>query len=75
MVAGRKRPVGAVVGVCGDADLLEVVLALHAGRGAAHLLHGRHQKADEDGDDGDDHEQLDQREPVTPRTALHDASP
>src|SRR5262249_29988960 len=50
----------AVVG--GEADLLEVVLALQAGGGLADLLHRRQEQADEDGDDGYHHQQLDQRE-------------
>src|SRR5262245_47671326 len=48
--------------VCGQAELLEVVGALHAVGGLAHLLHRREQEADEDGDDGDHHQQLNQRE-------------
>jgi hypothetical protein len=43
-------------------ELLEVVLALGAGGGLAHLLHGGQEQADEEGDDGDHHQQLDQRE-------------
>src|SRR5262249_43827392 len=42
--------------------LFEVVLALGAGGGLAHLLHRGQQQADEDGDDGDHHQQLNQRE-------------
>jgi len=45
-----------------QAELLEVVAALHAGGGFAHLLDRGQEQADEDGDDGDDHQQLDQRE-------------
>jgi len=51
-----------VEGVGGQRDLLEVVGALDAGGGLAHLLDGGQQEADEDGDDGDHHQQLDQRE-------------
>src|SRR5262249_9499772 len=43
---------GVVVGVHGQADLLEVVLALGAGGRLADLLDGGHQQADQDGDDG-----------------------
>ena len=42
-------------------DLLTVVLATHAGRGLASLLHGREQP-DQHCDNGDDDEQFDQRE-------------
>src|SRR5262245_9187933 len=48
--------------VKGQADLLEVVLALHARGGLAHLLDGGQQQADKDGDDCYHHQQLDQRE-------------
>src|SRR5205814_499252 len=50
------------VAVAGDAKLLEVVGALHAGGGFADLLDGGEQESDEDGYDGDHHQQLDQRE-------------
>src|SRR5262249_18328305 len=42
-VAGRQHFVGAVVGVAGEADLFEVVLALQACRRAADLLDGGHE--------------------------------
>jgi hypothetical protein len=48
--------------VQGQADLLEVVLALGSRRRLADLLHGGQEQADEHRDDGDDHQQLDQRE-------------
>jgi hypothetical protein len=51
-----------VVAVHGDAELLEVVLALQARGRLADLLDGGDQQADQDGDDRDDHQQLDQRE-------------
>ena len=54
-------PTGTVVVVQGQSELLDVVLAAHAGRGLAHLLNSRQQQADQDRDDGDHHEQLDQR--------------
>ena len=54
--------VGVVERVHGDADLLEVIRALQAGRRVAHFLYGRHQQRDQDCDDGDDDEQFDQRE-------------
>ena len=58
----RKRVVGVVVVVAGEAKLLEVVAALHPRGGLADLLDRGQQQADEDGDDGDHHQQLDQRE-------------
>src|SRR5262249_48505124 len=63
--------------VDGQADLLEVVLALHACGGLADLLHGGQQQADQDGEDGDDDEQLDQREgtPAAGRTVPHGKAP
>ena len=60
--AGRQVAAGVVVGVAGQGDLLEVVLALGPGGGLADLLHGGQQHADEHGDDGEHHQQLDQRE-------------
>jgi hypothetical protein len=54
--------VRAVTSLAGDAELSEVVAALAAGRGLAHLLDGGDEQADQDGDDGKDHQQFDQRE-------------
>jgi len=45
-----------VEAVQGQADLLEVVAALHPVGGLADLLHRGQQEADEDGDNGDDDE-------------------
>jgi hypothetical protein len=62
----------------GQADLLQVVLALGAGRGVADLLDGRQQKSDEDRDDGDDDQQLDQGEAGSPPADVwtrHETSP
>src|SRR5262249_11017635 len=53
---------GVVVGVDGDGQLVQVVLALDVGRGFADLLDGGEQQADQDRDDRDDDEQLDQCE-------------
>jgi len=60
--------------VTGQAELLEVVGALHACGGLSDLLDGGQQQADEDGDDGDHHQQLDQRERTARRggTVLHE---
>jgi len=67
--------------VDGQPDLLQVVLALRAGRGFADLLDSRQEQADENGDDRDHHQQLDQREPArepesssSQLTSLHDAT-
>jgi hypothetical protein len=63
MADGRRLRVVRVVHVVGaQAELLEVVTALDAGRGLAHLLDGWQEQADQDGDDGDHHQQLDQGE-------------
>src|SRR5919198_1519086 len=51
-----------VVVVERQADLLEVIRALHAIRRLADLLDGGQEQANEDRDDGDDDEQLDQGE-------------
>src|SRR5262249_53153432 len=58
---------GALEVVGGQGDLLEVVLALHAGGGLADLLDGGQQQTNQDGDDRDHDEQFDQREPPRPR--------
>jgi hypothetical protein len=53
---------GIVVSLERQAQLLEVLLALHPGRGFADLLHGRQEQAEEDADDGNHDQQLDQGE-------------
>src|SRR5262249_30724049 len=59
----RRESVGrVVVGVQGNADLVQVVLAGRTCGGLADLLDSGHQQANQDGDDGDDDQQLDQRE-------------
>src|SRR5262249_39188244 len=63
--ARREIAVGVVVGVKGEADLLEVVLAAEARGGLADLLHRGDQQGDQHREDGDHHQQLDQREGVT----------
>ena len=56
----------------GQADLLQIVAALHAVRGFPDLLDGRQQQADQDGDDRDHHQQLNEREPAaSSRSAVH----
>src|SRR5262249_18529515 len=61
--------------VQGQAQLLEVVLALDALGRRAHLLHRRQQQPNKDGDDGDYHQQLNEREaPGAGCTELHEAT-
>ena len=48
--------------VQGDADLFEVVAALHSSSGFSCGLHGGQEQCDEHSDDGDDDEQFDERE-------------
>jgi hypothetical protein len=69
--AAGEDLVHAMVVVHGNADLFEVVLALHARGRASHLLHGRHQQANKNRDDGDDHQKLDQGECCT--STSHDS--
>src|SRR5262249_12946144 len=79
VAAAGKGLVGCVVVVGREGDLLEVVAALHAVGGLAHLLDRRQQQADEHRDDGNDDQQLDEREGTSsqrPRTELrHGAYP
>jgi len=65
LAAGREIQVGALVIVQAEAELLEVIGALHPVGGLADLLDRGQQQPDQDGDDSDDNEQLDQREPST----------
>ncbi len=60
--ARRQLLEGVVIVVGRQGDLLEVILALHACGGLTHLLHGGHEKPDQDRNNGDYHEQLDERE-------------
>ena len=60
--SGWKQLEHVVIGVQGDADLFEIVLALNAIGRFTHALHRRHQQRDQDRDDGDDHQQLYERE-------------
>jgi hypothetical protein len=63
-----------VVVVHGQADLVQVVDALGAGGGVAHLLHRRQEQPQEDRDDGDDDQQLDQREGGPATWRRHDGT-
>ena len=60
-----------------QADLFQVVGAVGPGSGFTHLLHGRHQKTDENRDDGHDDEQFNERErcPHTGNRTLHGWTP
>src|SRR4029079_1871724 len=59
---GRELAVGVVVGVHGEAELLQIVLTAHPGRRLADFLHRGQQQPDEDGDDGDHYQEFDQGE-------------
>ena len=50
-----------VVMVGGQAELLEVVAALHTAGGLAGRLHRRQEQPNQDADDGDHDQQLDER--------------
>src|SRR5262249_968867 len=60
LVAHGETAVLVVVIHHGQANLLEIVLALRPAGGLAHLLHGRHEQTDQHGNDGNHHQQLDQ---------------
>jgi len=64
-LAGREFTVGVVVTVEGQADLLEVIAALHSIGRLAHLLHRGQQQADQHANDGNHHQQFDERERPT----------
>src|SRR5204863_166739 len=59
---GRQVLVRVVVVVSGQTELLEVVGALHAAGGFAHLLYRGQQQPDQNGDDRNHDKNLDQRE-------------
>src|SRR5262245_39732722 len=61
-MSGGEPQVRVVVVVERKTDLLEIVLALHSGRGFADLLDRRQEKTDQDGDDRNHHQQLNERE-------------
>ena len=58
------------MGEHGQAELLEVVLALRPPGRFSRRLHGRQQQPDEDADDRDDHQEFDQGEGLA-RTGQH----
>src|SRR5262245_21920117 len=64
----RECVVRRVVVVQAEADLLEIVGALHPVGGLPDLLNGREKQADQDRDDGDDDEEFDERKPWRPGT-------
>jgi hypothetical protein len=55
----------------GQANLPEVILALHADRSQTDALHGRDKQADEDGQDRNHHQELYQSESCPPIIATH----
>jgi hypothetical protein len=55
-----------MVVVQAQADLLEVVGALHPVGGRPHFLHRRQQQGDQDTDNGNDDEELDEGEAQAP---------
>src|SRR5262245_66617273 len=62
----------------GDADVVQVVLALRPCSGLADLLHGGEQKSHQHRDDRDDYQKLDEREREPGRRTMatqHDVSP
>ena len=64
----RETPGRVVIVVHGEAELLEVVLALQACGGGPHLLDGGEEQADEDRNNRYHHQQLDQGERTTRTT-------
>ena len=69
-------PVGTVIVVGGQRNLLQVVLASGAPRGLAGLLHGGQQESDQQADDRHHHQQLDEGETSPILVAhVHGASP
>src|SRR5579875_51521 len=61
----------AIVGPCtvlyGKAELLEVILTLHAVSSFTDFLHRWQEQTNQDGNDGDDHQQLDQCKSTAPQ--------
>src|SRR5262249_14592251 len=62
LITGWESVMGIVVLMKGQANLLEVILALHAVGRLPHLLNRRQEQTDQDADDGNDHEQFNQAE-------------
>jgi hypothetical protein len=56
-----------MITVCGQADLLQIVVALDPVGRLAHLLHGRQEQADQDRDDRDHRQQFNERESAARR--------
>ena len=67
VVRGREHAERVVMVVQGQAELLEVVGALHPAGRLARRLHRGQQQRDQDADDRDHHQQLDQRKRRPPR--------
>src|SRR5690606_17306471 len=62
---GGKGPVGVVVVVQGQANLLKIVAALHPPGGLAGLLHGGKEQGDQYADDGNHDKEFDESEAPT----------
>src|SRR5207249_860529 len=60
LVARQKRAVHIVVGVHGQANLLEIVRAAHTVGGLAHLLNGGQEQANEHSNNRNHYQQFDQ---------------
>lgn len=69
--ADREDPIGVVIEVEGDADLLEVIGAAGASSGFSSHLHGGKQEGDQDTDHGDDDQQFDEGESGSSRVGLN----
>jgi hypothetical protein len=64
VAAGRGETLcRVVIAVQSQADLLQVIAALQAGRRLTDLLDGGHEQCDQDADNGDDNQQFNQRKP------------
>ncbi len=70
----RQHLVRVVDGMGRQAELFQIVAALHPVRGFTDLLHGRQQQADKNGDDGNHDQQLDEGEALPHPPDLPDRS-
>jgi hypothetical protein len=74
LATGGEITRGIVVVVHGQPDLFEVILAAHAGRRLADLLHRWQKQANENRDDGNHDQKLNQGEPSPPAPVLSQTS-